>query len=1283
MNRKELSSSSIEREHEQKSMEIEKEYGVRLAGYIASRVVPRYKNFFIEQEILQRQGFNGAISRRNLSQTRKNLIAGFDYIKQFATSLDDSFLLEASLYSDLKDSKLGIMHEEANLFELITTSLTIQHASPTNNSYGTSLKSIRQREITGETVEFKRTSRAMGRQNFVYFVTGIGEQINAPGLHELTTYQIDLNKLALHNPQKFSQLYVSPHLTEFETNACASPCLMGNTRVDIQFDGKSQTITYRFQRSDNCLLEKTYHLHDFVFFGGNDVLTGIALRFIELLRFVGNPYRQELLTQLSDRSLSKQEKLQQLSTVMTALMPGSMVIEAKIPQEIQLNDTYTKITTPVVKDDDKDHDPYHNMNDDVYYEGDKLHLKADTTDSPFVGYLKKYAVEFLSHAGINPGDRNKNEIQEEFVELINSILTEVCFSGPYSYGMPSFSGHIPTDLNSFAFKLIYSDHELSLPLIKWLLTARFVSPTDNNLHYLFHINQRESSGTQDLFLALLSVRYKKEKHGQLLEIFYPLLNKKLFQLNFCHYVAIAAHEAFGKISESKEVAFLLEKNIPILDENDPHLHSWITFENNEKLLEYMFINQSLNINAIVHEYSWLEHAILSKNEVAAHWLLDHGAVLHRQHPEIMKVMPQSLSARLGLVTDGTHSDYQSSEPSRRDAVVIIVTSTYHNGDVYTIMGRRRVSNKLEDQWSFPGGIIEFGETPVETAIRELSEETSVKIDAEKASIRELMRVKLNDRHQSENNIGNLVFIHIDLGKTLLPSVWPDDDLGEVTKVRIHENNRSDQPVRDHKNLPIRVSNLLLFDCLTTKEPSLLPNEFSSLLFAEMYPIEFMKYFMGLLSDIEDKLSGDSSSYFTYDEVEPIKNDKPALILLKNNTINVIKECLKKISPAINNPEIKEFILISVIDSGDFSLLQFLLDNGYTTNYLQKDASCNLADLIRNRQWDMLHFIFEMVPYMGHVHKRDWKEVSKLIPSIPLVEICSHINSANADNIVYDKLMYLFKKQTNESSEQRELTLNDIRDILKRPEVMEKLTEDHIKLILLSGDVELFKKYYQLPQFEKLSYDSQYFYDFHVPPRYKTVSILKYLTDNKHTEMLAFIYEQFPDAFKWENSAYIPQHKKEASRHTKDTSRFAVGTWNQYRISDEVETMLSSDSDSFSESDDELSTTSIYQQNICLYNKKREKLTIPTQSSFKSMEIGTYKLQLEDSDGDDYRLKLFKGEVEINCLFSVSTKTALEFISLIDENNPDMVMNRLEQMGVTASEMAAMLRAEFTFQKLSC
>lgn len=1072
-------------------------------SHIASHVISRFKNFFIEQEILQRQGFNGAISRRNLAQIRKNLIAGFDYIKQHATSVDDGFLLEGSLYADLKDSKLGMTREEANLFELITTSLTIQHNSPINIPYGESLKSTRHREIAGEKVEIKRTRNSIGRQNFVYFFTGIGKQINVLGLHGLNTYQIDLNKLALHNPQKFLQLYVSPHLTEFETNACIFPCLMGNTRIDIQFDGKNQTITYRFQRSDNCLLERTYHAHDFVFFGGHDVLTGIVLRFIELLRFVGNPYRQELLARLADPVLSKQEKLQQLSVVMASLMPGSMVIEAKIPQEIQLHDTYTQMTT-------SEEESNSDLDDNLYLDGDGLHLKTNSIHPPFVEYLKRYAVDFAAYAEISFID--KNEFEEEFAEVIHQILTKFCCNGPYAIGMPSFSGYIPTDLNLFLYKLIYSDHDLSLLLIQWLLTAKFVSPNDNQLHYLLNMNQRESAGTQDLFVALLSTRFKEEKHKKLLEIFFPLLNEKRVQLEFCHYVVIAAFESFNGISTSKEVAFLLEKNIPI-DENDSHLLSWVSFEGNEKLLEYMFIKQLLNINAIVHQYSWLEHAILNQNEAAAHWLLDHGAVLRRHHPKVMKVMPESVSRRLGLVTDEAQEDDQLNKRIYRDAVVIIVTATYHNGDVYTIMGRRRVNNKLEEQWSFPGGIIEFGETPVEAAIRELSEETTVAIEEEKASVQEIMRVKFHPQHQNENNIDNLIFVHVNLGKSLLPSAWPSDDLGEVAKVKFYEK-RSDQLLQNHKNLPIRVSNALLFDDLKKQELSIHPGEFSLLLFAEMFPCKFMGYYMGLLKNIEEKLSGNDSNDRTYyDEVEPIQHDKSALIELKHNTISLVQQCLQKISHTIHDPEIKESILTLAIDSGDVQFLKFLLEHGYLISDLQEDARCDLVDLLRNHQWEMLHFICEQVPHIFHVEKGDWKKVNGLIPSIPFEEIRNHINSTNADHIIFDKLMYLFKEQTNDLLEQRAPILTAVKDILrKHPEVMKKLTERHIKLILLSGDVELFKSCYQQPQFETLPFNSRYFYDFYGPPSYEMVSISQYLSNNKHTEMLSFLKETFTEAF---------------------------------------------------------------------------------------------------------------------------------------------------------------------------
>ncbi|PKM85993.1 MAG: 8-oxo-dGTP diphosphatase MutT [Firmicutes bacterium HGW-Firmicutes-12] len=49
----------------------------------------------------------------------------------------------------------------------------------------------------------------------------------------------------------------------------------------------------------------------------------------------------------------------------------------------------------------------------------------------------------------------------------------------------------------------------------------------------------------------------------------------------------------------------------------------------------------------------------------------------------------------------------------------------HNGRV--LIAKRKADDKLANKWEFPGGKVEFGETPEECLIREIKEELDIEI----------------------------------------------------------------------------------------------------------------------------------------------------------------------------------------------------------------------------------------------------------------------------------------------------------------------------------------------------------------------------------------------------------------------------------------------------------------------------------------------------------------------------------------------------------------------------
>lgn len=1082
--------------------------------------VPQFRNFFIEQEVLQRQGFNSVISHQNLTNTRKNLIAGFDYVKSHAKNTNEAFLQEESQYLDLKHSKIGLKKEEIPIFKLITSHLTVQHASSTELELGSSLKSIRQREIEGETVTNQRTSLGKGRQNFIYGVTGLEEHVNCPGMEDLHTYRISLNKLALHNPNKFAQMYVSPHLAEFQENACCTPILMGETRINIEFDDKNRIITYKFDRKkEQVTLERVYHLNDFVFYGGEDVVNGISLRFIELLRFIGNPYRQHLLTCLSDPHRTEKQKIQQLGQALTALMPGWMIIEAKFPKEIVLDARYTEVV--VVKKENNVFswsDYLSTLTIDYTSDNDvdnNINSHSETEDTTRDSYFLKPLINALLASNFNitenarwyplddesepPTETNSIDHQDirqqTFIDLVEIISSEHCSQGVYTYERPSYTGYFPVDINLFFNKLILSEKEESLDLIKFILTASFKSTHDDQLYYLFNMNERDRTGTFNLFFRLLSVRNRQEKHKDLLSILYPHLHPTIFAHHFCGYVATAAHEAFGEVHLSHAVDFLLSKNIPISQDNE-HLLNWINFENNEKLLEYIFIKQSLDINAVVKDYSWLEHAILLNNQNTIDWLVNHGAILHREHPKVVEAMTPDLKLRFNI--SSTVNVVQDDYP---DAVVIIATAKYDNNETYAIMGRRRVSNKLELQWSFPGGLVEPNETALQAAIRELQEETTIIVPSN-TPIRELMRIPLQERHQSKNKVNQIIFVHIDFGKSLLPSAWPDDDLGEIAKINI--NRSKTNQTRTYKDLPVRVSNDLLLDKLNNTT-AINTEEFSFLLFAEMYPEAFAYQSLRLL----DKIEKGSSVYYFNHEYELLKDDPLKLEQLKQKTLALLENYLIKINHNTLDHDLRKSIFSSVVRSAQEKLAASLIKADFFKGMPIEATDLDICNLITCNKWDTLDFILTHLPSELKIDKDSWEreKPNDQIAKIPSQTIRQSIINANLINIVLDKLKSIYRK--NARSNERVKICKEIKEHLaSQPQLYGELTESHLKFILLSGDLELFKSCYQLPQFETFRFSSQYSYGFFKPGTYHSEDILQSLFKREHKEMLDFLNTNF-------------------------------------------------------------------------------------------------------------------------------------------------------------------------------
>ncbi len=80
----------------------------------------------------------------------------------------------------------------------------------------------------------------------------------------------------------------------------------------------------------------------------------------------------------------------------------------------------------------------------------------------------------------------------------------------------------------------------------------------------------------------------------------------------------------------------------------------------------------------------------------------------------------------------------------------IIAAVVHNGKVLML---KRTKEPFIGYWALPGGKIDIGEHPEETAVREIKEETG--IDAEVVNVRGVMSEFIRDKKTKEN-IGHFV-----------------------------------------------------------------------------------------------------------------------------------------------------------------------------------------------------------------------------------------------------------------------------------------------------------------------------------------------------------------------------------------------------------------------------------------------------------------------------------------------------------------------------------------------
>ncbi|MGQ3891188.1 hypothetical protein [Legionella sp. CNM-4043-24] len=179
-----------------------------------------------------------------------------------------------------------------------------------------------------------------------YWTVGIATHPAPPAFRhsDTKTWSVSLQALKTQDPHILDSLWVSPSYSDTQHASMSDPVLLDGTRFHLQCHDRDKSITYHIARPDGSAFSWAISTNQLVF-AGKHVIPGLAYHLILLLRMVGGSYPQHL-TEVIESDVPLNEKQQILSQAMTALMPGWMTIEAKIPVKFNRNKPYVRLCQP-------------------------------------------------------------------------------------------------------------------------------------------------------------------------------------------------------------------------------------------------------------------------------------------------------------------------------------------------------------------------------------------------------------------------------------------------------------------------------------------------------------------------------------------------------------------------------------------------------------------------------------------------------------------------------------------------------------------------------------------------------------------------------------------------------------------------------------------------------------------------------------------------------------------------------------------------------------------------
>ena len=281
---------------------------------------------------------NYSVSALDRAQQKKKYIKNSyrEFKLEFGIKIKDASVRNLTR---LKESLGDLSSEEILLQEIITGNLTARHKTNYWQEIQTvgSLLSVREREERTQKNAVSHTNRIAGTNN-VFFTIGLGEHKTPSFLDDIKGgYIIELRLKPLFEEDNYSisGMFVSGHLSDYRQETTTRPIYMGDTFFRFTHEDLRKEKVYTYRTDGGKETVRTVPMADEIFCG-KDILDGLALTFIEHLRFIGGSYRQHIFKIITNPEISTEEKIRILSIAMHYIMPGWIYPEGKIPGELPL-----------------------------------------------------------------------------------------------------------------------------------------------------------------------------------------------------------------------------------------------------------------------------------------------------------------------------------------------------------------------------------------------------------------------------------------------------------------------------------------------------------------------------------------------------------------------------------------------------------------------------------------------------------------------------------------------------------------------------------------------------------------------------------------------------------------------------------------------------------------------------------------------------------------------------------------------------------------------------------